>query len=114
MAEVVRPLTEQELLEQVNTGRNAEELMAEPLMARWFHDVDETVVACIREASRMGNDEEFAHWSRMLQAIELHQKALVHYMQTGQVAARTLREPSLVKRQISRFKWAPAKRDSAA
>lgn len=108
----IGPVTERELVEQVNTGRKAEELLNEPLIIRWFADVDATIIECLRRCDPR-DARELAHWAAMLEAQTLQKKAFATYMQTGNIAASQLKQQSLVRRRISQWKWAPVKPDAA-
>lgn len=104
MAEDIRPATEQELLERINTGRRFEELAQDPLIVRWMNDTDEIMMRCLRDAD-VRDTEEILHWKQMLECKALLMKCLQTYINTGKVTQDQLEKQRNLKQKISRFKF---------
>ena len=95
------PHSEQELLALAQLGRSAEELLAEPFIARWFDDTETAMLAMMRD----GTPEEAPHWHRMMDALDKLRGTLDHYLRTGALAAKQLKETNHPLEQLSRFKF---------
>lgn len=93
--------TPQELLADAAIGRSAEELLAEPLVARFFDDAVRTCYAMMREEPR----ERAAYWHDQIAALDRWRDVFAAYMSKGAISESILAGQGDKPVQISRFKW---------
>lgn len=92
-------LARSNLLELAHLGRAAEELLHEPLIERWFADLNRALVAELRQGTR----EEAAHWHDMLDCVDRLRDVLDIYIRKGEMAAKRLRSTQPEATGFSRF-----------
>lgn len=80
-------LARSNLLELAHLGRAAEELLREPLIERWFADLNRALLAEMRQGSR----DDAAHWHDMMDCVDRLRDVLDTYIKKGELAAKRLR-----------------------